>query len=148
MNLSSKLDSIHFFCPEITPEKSRMINDNAKPYNIFTATQTHYCGQLRTKYCDIHPPPSSLCDVYISSNTNMYVHAPYNVVTQSTHLRSRIVWRCSVLYTIHLSQLAMSEGLLILSLEPRLSVPDFVSQLWRKIGFFSKAMRQNLEWRA
>ena len=27
------------------------------------------------------------------------------------------------------------------SLEPRLSVPDFVSQLWRKI--FSKAARQN-----
>ena len=78
----------------------------------------------------------------------MYVRAPYNVVTQSTHLRSRIVWRRSVLYTIHLSQLAMSEGLLILSVEPRLSVPDFVSQLWRKIGFFSKAMRQNLEWRA
>ena len=25
----------------------------------------------------------------------------------------------------------------------RLSVPDFVSQLWRKIGFFSKAARQN-----
>ena len=29
------------------------------------------------------------------------------------------------------------------SLEPRLSVPDFVSQLWRKIG-----ARQNLEQRA
>ena len=28
------------------------------------------------------------------------------------------------------------------SLEPRLSVPDFVSQLWRK------AARQNLEWKA
>ena len=97
--------------------------------------------------CDPHSPPS-LCHVYISSNTNMYVRAPFNVITQSTHLRSRIVWRCSVLYTIHLSQLAMSEGLLILSLEPRLSVPDFVSQLWRKIGFFSKAGRQNPERRA
>ena len=29
------------------------------------------------------------------------------------------------------------------SLEPRLSIPDFVSQLWRK--FFSKAARQNPE---
>ena len=33
------------------------------------------------------------------------------------------------------------------SLEPRLSVPDFVSQLWRKI-VFSKAARQNPERRA
>ena len=29
------------------------------------------------------------------------------------------------------------------SLEPWLFVPDFVSQLWRKIRFFSKAARQN-----
>ena len=40
MNLSSKLDSIHFFCPEITPEKSRMamIIHNHMHTNIFTAT--------------------------------------------------------------------------------------------------------------
>ena len=34
------------------------------------------------------------------------------------------------------------------SLEPRFSVPDFVSQLWRKIGGFSKAARQNPEQKA
>ena len=36
------------------------------------------------------------------------------------------------------------------SLEPRLSVPDFVSQLWRKIWVlnFSKAARQNPEQKA
>ena len=34
------------------------------------------------------------------------------------------------------------------SLEPRLSVLDFVSQLWRKVGFFSKAARQNPERKA
>ena len=34
------------------------------------------------------------------------------------------------------------------SLEPRLSVPDFVSQLWRKVRFFSKAARQNQERKA
>ena len=26
-------------------------------------------------------------------------------------------------------------------------VPDFVSQLWRQIRFFSKAVRQNPEWK-
>ena len=34
------------------------------------------------------------------------------------------------------------------SLEPRFSVPDFVLQLWRKIGGFSKAARQNPEQKA
>ena len=29
-----------------------------------------------------------------------------------------------------------------------ISVPDFVLQLWRKIGFFPKAARQNPEWKA
>ena len=39
---------------------------------------------------------------------------------------------------------------IICSLKPRLFVPDFVSQLWRKIGglFFSKAARQNPERKA
>ena len=34
------------------------------------------------------------------------------------------------------------------SLEPRLSIPDFVSQLGRKIQFFSKAAKQNPERKA
>ena len=34
------------------------------------------------------------------------------------------------------------------SREPRLSVPDFVTRLWRKIGLFSKDVRQNLEQKA
>ena len=34
------------------------------------------------------------------------------------------------------------------SCEPRLSVPDFVTRLWRKIRLFSKDVRQNPEQKA
>ena len=36
----------------------------------------------------------------------------------------------------------------MVSLEPRLSVPDFVLQLWRNLRFFSKAARENPELKA
>ena len=103
--------------------------------------------------CD-PPSPPSLCHVYISSNTNMYVRAPFNVITQSTHLRSRIVWIRSVLYTIHLSQLAMSEGYLSLALNPgspsQILSPsfgeksDFSPKLWDKIRNGESGFEANL----